>query len=98
MVMPVVRSREFASATVTQLLTPLKLNAPPNLPAVVRVGPLSVPTLPCPDASVAVVPDVSSNPQAPTRFDGAGGPTVIVTAMVLGEPVAPAVVAVTVTV
>src|SRR3954451_15162282 len=96
-VMPVVRSRESASATVTQSLTPSKLRAPPNLPAVLRTGPLIVPVLPRPDASSAVVPDVSPKPRAPPRlFDGE--PTLSVTPIVFGEPVAPDVVAVTVTV
>ena len=71
-VMPVVRSSESASATVTQSLMPLKLSAPPNLPPRVRVAPLIVPVLPRPDPSVAVVPDASSKPQAPTRFDTTG--------------------------
>src|ERR687888_506106 len=96
-VMPVVRSSTSASATVTQSLTPSKLRAPPNLPAVFHVGPFSVPVLPRPDASAAVVPDVSSKPQAPIRLLAAEV-TVSVTAIVFGEPVAPAVVAVTVTV
>src|SRR6476620_7083995 len=96
-VMPVVRSRLFASGTVTQLLVPLKLSAPPNLPAALCVAPVIVPVLLWPEASAAVVPVVSSKPQAPTRLVEAGL-TVSVTGMVLGEPVAPAVVAVTVTV
>src|SRR5689334_3760717 len=96
-VMPVVRSRLFASATVTQLLVPLKLNAPPNLPAATWVAPVMVPGLFWPEESAAVVPVVSSKPHAPTRLVEAGL-TVSVTATVLGEPVAPAVVAVTVTV
>ena len=66
--MPVVRSRLSASGTVTQSLTPSKLSAPPNLPAAVRVAPLIVPVLPRPEASAAVVPVVSSKPQAPTRL------------------------------
>src|SRR4051812_1525024 len=94
-VMPVVRSRESASATVTQSLTPSKLSAPPNLPAVLRTGPLIVPVLPRPEASAVEVAPVSSKPQAPTRLDGACGPTVSVTATVLGEPVAPGAVNVT---
>src|SRR4051812_31604952 len=88
--MPGGRSRLFASGTVTQLLVPLKISAPPNLPAVLRVAPLMVPVLLWPEASVAVVPVVSSKPQAPTRLVE-GGLTVRVTAIVLGEPVAPAV-------
>src|SRR6478609_4296096 len=96
-VMPVVRSRLFASATVTQLLVPLKLSAPPNLPAATCVAPVIVPGLFCPDESAAVVPVVSSKPHAPTRLVEAGL-TVSVTATVFGDPVAPEVVAVTVTV
>jgi hypothetical protein len=96
--MPVVRSRTLASGTVTKLLVPLKLRAPPNRPAVLRVAPVIVPVFPRPDASTAVVPVVSSKPHAPTRLAEPGGLTVRVTATVLGEPVAPAVVAVTVTV
>src|SRR4051794_1770139 len=97
-VMPEVRSRLFASGTVTQSLVPLKLRAPPNLPAIVRVAPAIVPVLPLPEASVTEPPDVSSKPQAPTSPEDTGGETVSVTAIVFGEPVAPGVVAVTVTV
>src|ERR687888_626707 len=97
MVIPVVRSSESASGTVTQLLTPSKLSAPPNLPPVVQVAPVTVPLLPRPEASVAVLPDPSSKPHAPTRLAEAEL-TVSVTAIVFGEPVAPDVVAVTVTV
>src|SRR6476469_6099673 len=92
-VMPVVRSSEFESATVTQLLVPLKLSAPPNLPAALRPAPLIAPVLPRPEASAVVVALVSSKPHAPTRLDGACGPTVTVT--VFGEPVAPGAVNVT---
>ena len=57
-----------------------------------------VPVLFRPEASAAVGPVVSSKPQAPTRLAEPAGLTVRVTAIVLGEPVAPPVVAVTVTV
>src|SRR3954447_8399931 len=97
-VMPVVRSRLFASATVTQSLVPLKLSAPPNLPAAVWVAPVIVPGLFWPEESAAVGPVVSLKPHAPTRLAEPAGLTVRVTAIVLGEPVAPPVVAVTVTV
>src|SRR3954464_13319918 len=97
-VMPVVRSRLFASPTVTRLLVPLKLSAPPNLPAATCVAPVIVPGLLWPEESGAGVPVVSSNPHAPTRLPEPAGLTVRVTAIVLGEPVAPPVVAVTVTV
>src|SRR3954463_6394197 len=45
-VIPVVRSRDAASLTVTHALVPSNESAPPNLPAVVRVAPEIVPTLP----------------------------------------------------
>ena len=64
----------------------------------VRVAPVIVPVLLRPDASPVVVPVVSSKPQAPIRLAEVAGPTVRVTGIVFGEPVAPAVVAVTVTV
>src|SRR5260221_13343259 len=67
MVMPLVRSRAAALATVTQLLTPSNDSAPPNLPLVVHVGPFSVPVLPPPDASAVVVPAPSLNVYAATR-------------------------------
>src|SRR4051794_9280085 len=95
--MPVVRSSELASATVTWSLIPSKLNAPPNLPDAERVAPSIAPVLARPDASVAVVPDGSSKPHAPTSAADAAA-TVSVTATVLGDPVAPGLVAVTVTV
>src|SRR4051794_2014753 len=62
----VVRSSEFASATVTQSLTPSKDSAPPYLPPVAHVGPDSVPLLPDGDASLADVPLVSLKPSAST--------------------------------
>jgi hypothetical protein len=96
--MPVVRSRLFASATVTRLVVPLKLSAPPNLPAALCVAPVIVPGLFWPEESAALLPVVSSKPHAPTRLAEPAGLTVRVTAIVLGEPVAPPVVAVTVTV
>src|SRR4051794_6393746 len=97
-VMAVVRSRLLASATVTRLLVPLKLSAPPNLPVATCVAPVIVPGLFWPEESAAVGPVVSSKPHAPTRLAEPAGLTVRVTAIVLGEPVAPDVVAVTVTV
>ena len=65
--MPVVRSSDAASATVTQSLTPSNDSAPPERPAAVRVAPRSCPVLPEPDASATVGPDASSNPYAATR-------------------------------
>src|SRR5262245_60167515 len=64
-----VRSREAASATVTQLLVPLKERAFPYLPAVVHVAPERVPVLLVPEESAVVVPAPSSKPSART---GAG--------------------------
>src|SRR3954463_772542 len=82
---------EALFGTVTQSLTPSKVSAEPNLPAVVRTGPFNVPVLPLPDPSPASVPDVSSKPHAPTRpgFE-LGALTVRVTATVFGEPDTPA--------
>ena len=93
-----VRSSDAASGTVTQSLIPSKVRADPILPAVVRVAPEIVPLLPRPEASVAAGPLASSKPQAPTGPvpGGVTGLTVNVTATVLGEPVAPAAVTVTV--
>src|SRR3954447_1497537 len=72
-VIPLVRSSEFASATVTRLFDPLKESAPPNLPAVVRVAPVIAPGLLEPELSVAVVPVASSKPSAVTSPVGGGG-------------------------
>jgi hypothetical protein len=59
--MPVVRRSAAASATVTQLLVPLKRSPPPNFP-VTRVVFESVPVSRFPDASAVVEPAASSNP------------------------------------
>src|SRR6476469_4936646 len=82
--MPDVRSSVALSGMVTY--PRLNTNAPPNLPAVVRVTPLpSAPVFPTPDASMALLPLVSSNPYAATRpavgagdGDGDGDDTVTV--------------------
>ena len=96
--MPVVRSSDAESATVTQSLRPSNVSAPPARPAVVRVAPEIVPGLPAPDASVAVGPDTSSKPYAATSpAEGGGGSlTVNVTGTVFGDPLTPAAVTVTV--
>src|SRR5689334_13873323 len=65
-VMPLVRSSELASATVTRFEVPLKDRAPPYLPPAVQLAPVTVPLLPVPDASLATVPDVSLNENAAT--------------------------------
>ena len=69
-VMPVVRSSDVWSGTVTQSFVPSKLSAPPKRPAAARVAPLIVPWLPRPDASAAWGPLASSNPHAPTSPAG----------------------------
>ena len=55
-VIPVVRSSDAASATVTHALVPLNESAEPNLPDAVHVALEIVPVLPCPDASVTWTP------------------------------------------
>src|SRR4051812_30005905 len=59
-VMAPVRCRDAESATVTQLLVPLKDRALPNLPAVLQVAAVIVPVFPLPEASATVVPVPSS--------------------------------------
>ena len=56
-VMPLLRESEAESATVTQSLTPSKVSAPPDLPAVVQVAPEIVPLLPRPELSASVEPE-----------------------------------------
>src|SRR5262245_41915821 len=62
-----VRSSELESATVTQLLVPLKDRALPNLPAVLQVALLIVPVFPLPEASATVEPVPASKLYAATR-------------------------------
>ena len=62
MVIPLVRSSEAASATVTQALVPLNDSAAPNLPAAVHVALEIVPALPWPDASATCTPLPWLNP------------------------------------
>jgi hypothetical protein len=71
----VVTFSEAELATRTTLLLPLKLSALPKRPWVDHVAPVSVPTLPLPEASAVVAPDPSPNPQAAARpeFGGGGG-------------------------
>src|SRR5215471_9989101 len=64
-----VRSKEAASGTVTREFVPLKLSAPPFLPAVDQVVFATVPPFPVPEASATVVPAPSSNANAATRPD-----------------------------
>src|SRR3954468_1334670 len=65
-VMPVVASSEFESATETNAFVPLNESAFPNLPSVDHAAFERVPLLLLPDLSVVVVPLPSSNPHAPT--------------------------------
>ena len=70
-VIPVVRSSELASGTVTQSFTPSKLNADPNRPAALHTAPETEPTFPFPDESATLEPEPASNPYAATRPAGA---------------------------
>ena len=85
-VIPFVRSRESASATVTMELVPLNERALPNFPAdaPAQVVLASVPALPFPDWSTAVVPLPASKPYAATR-PLAGGAVTVAVASVEGE-------------
>ena len=55
-VMPLVRSSELESAAVTQLFAPLNDSALPYRPVAVQAAPETVPVLPLPEPSTAVVP------------------------------------------
>src|SRR4051812_36262325 len=66
-VIPLVRSSDAASATVTHALVPLNESAPPNLPAAAHVALEIVPVLPCPGGSVVWTPAPSLKPNAATR-------------------------------
>ncbi len=82
-VIPFVRSRSFASATVTQSSIPSNESAPPFLPAADHSGPEIVPVWPLPVASASVVPEPALKPYAATSPAGGGGAllsTVTVTA------------------
>ena len=57
----------LASGTVTQSLTPSKLNAEPYRPPAFHAAPEIVPPFPCPDESAALEPEPASNPYAATR-------------------------------
>ncbi len=61
-VIPVVRSSELLSGTVTEALVPLKLRALPNLPPASHVVPDVVPLFPVPDASPTALPVPSLKP------------------------------------
>src|SRR5438309_9456594 len=65
--MPLVRSSDGASFTVThEPRLPANDNAPPYLPAVDQVAPVTVPVLPRPDTSLTTVPAPSSKEYAAT--------------------------------
>src|SRR4051794_19145481 len=72
--MALVRPSDDEFGIVTMSFTPSNDRAFPRRPAT-RLAPEIVPVLPVPEASFAVVPDVSSNDQAPTRpqIGGSGG-------------------------
>ncbi len=73
-VIPLVRSRSAASATVTQSLTPSKESAPPVWPPVDQTAPLIVPVCPFPVTSANDAPLPPSNEYAATRPGVGGGP------------------------
>src|SRR4051794_19998738 len=77
--MPVLRWRSAASATVIQSLTPSNARSLRNLPVVCHVGPLSVPVCPLPEPSAVVVPVPSSKPKLATSPVGAGTVLLVVT-------------------
>src|SRR5262249_2782251 len=66
-VIPVVRSSDNELGMPTLELVPLKTSAPPNSPAEVQLVFVTVPLLPCPEASLTVVPEPSSNEYEATR-------------------------------
>ena len=70
--MPPERSSDGVSATVTQLLLPLKDSAPELCPSDDQLVPDVTPTFPLPELSPAVVPVPSLNEKAATRPAGAG--------------------------
>src|SRR5438128_8282229 len=89
-VIPVVRSSDAASGTVTWLAVPSNDSAAPNFPAASHVVLAVVPLLPLPEASPTVVPAASLNPYAATRPDpGGGGAFATVTVTAAEVPVLP---------
>src|SRR3954469_9608963 len=91
-VIPVVRSSEFESGTVTRVLVPLKVSAPPECPATAHAPLATVPLLPVPERSASAVPEPALKLYEATRPVGGGGAvfdTVTVTAAaVVGLPAA----------
>src|SRR5262245_29518060 len=65
-VMPVASDSDVEWFTVTQLVAPSNVSAPPNFPAGFQEAPASVPVLPLPVASAVVVPLPSLKPYAAT--------------------------------
>src|SRR5918992_2407284 len=65
-VMPVARSSEGLSGTVTQLLEPSNVSAPPNRPIGAQPVAVAVPWLPNPEASATVAPAPSLKAYAAT--------------------------------
>ncbi len=76
-VIPVVKSSEAESFTVTSAVDPLKDRACPNLPPA-HVAPLITPVFPLPEASATLVPVPSLKPYAATK-PGGGGEVVLLT-------------------
>src|SRR5687768_14763668 len=85
-VIPLVRSSELASATVTLSLTPSKESALPKRPPSTHVAPLIVPAFPLPELSAVAVPLPSSKPYSATRPAG-GGAAEFSTVMATGSDV-----------
>src|SRR6185295_11419343 len=83
--MPVVRSRELASGTLTRLLVPLNESAPPYLPLVDQLVFDAVPTLPVPEKSVTDAPAPSLNARARIKPVGTAFETVTVTVVEIVE-------------
>jgi hypothetical protein len=82
-VIPLVRSSESASGTVTTSSTPSKSSAAPMRPFGVHVALVIVPLLPVPEASATTLPVPSSKPYPATS---PGGPSAVVFSTVTVTP------------
>src|SRR3954447_19041636 len=71
-VIPVVRSSELESGTVTRVLVPLKDSAPPECPPIDHVPAAIVPLFPVPERSASAVPEPALKLYAATRPVGGG--------------------------
>src|SRR5215831_151343 len=83
-VIPVVRSSEFESGTVTLSLTPSNERALPCLPPALQTAPETVPLFAEPEASATVDPVPSSKLYAATSPDGGGGGALLSTVTLTG--------------